>query len=114
MDRSAVAAIEFRDGRRDRPVPPGQSRNALRVDLSETQPSQTQRTASGPLQCHRIEHGGSRRNPCRFAPAFFLDGPAFDEIPLDRLYGPGVVWHLPCAPDEVIQVATLERARPQL
>ena len=25
---------------------------------------------------------------------FFSDGPAFDKIPIDRLAGPGVVWHL--------------------
>ena len=26
---------------------------------------------------------------------FINDGPGMDEVPLDRMYGPGVVWHLP-------------------
>lgn len=39
------------------------------------------------------------------APIHFIpDGPAFHEIPLERLYGPGVVWRIPCEP-----YATIER-----
>jgi kynurenine formamidase len=45
---------------------------------------------------------------------YYLDGPAFDEIPLDRLCGEGVVWHIPQEPDSIIGVAELERARPEL
>jgi kynurenine formamidase len=48
--------------------------------------------------------------PCHF----FSDGPAFDAIPLMRLYGPGVVWRLDLPPDSLIEVAHLEAARPQL
>lgn len=45
---------------------------------------------------------------------FFTDGPAFDEIPLARLHGPGVVWRLACEPDGLIEPAHLEAARPAL
>jgi kynurenine formamidase len=45
---------------------------------------------------------------------FFLDGPAFDEIPLDRLGGPGVVWRIDTPPQGLIDVADLEAARPVL
>jgi kynurenine formamidase len=58
-----------------------------------------------------VVHAGTHLDSPRH---YFLDGPAFEEIPLDRLYGPGVVWRIPCVPDQVIQVPDLERARPQL
>ncbi len=45
---------------------------------------------------------------------FFSDGPAFHEIPLDRLHGGGVVWRIDKEDDGVIDVADLERARPRL
>lgn len=45
---------------------------------------------------------------------FFSDGPAFDEIPLDRLVGGGVVWHIDKPEHGVIDVADLEHARPRL
>lgn len=45
---------------------------------------------------------------------YFLDGPAFDEIPLDRLYGPGVVWQIEKQPNELIDAAELERSSPAL
>lgn len=45
---------------------------------------------------------------------FFNDGPAFDQIPFDRLHGPGVVWHIDAEPHGVIGVADLERATPSL
>lgn len=45
---------------------------------------------------------------------FFSDGPAFHEIPLVRLHGPGVVWRIEKDDYGVIDVEDLERARPQL
>ena len=49
------------------------------------------------------------------APIHFLpDGPAFHEIPLDRLYGPGVVWRLPCEPYELIEPERFEQTGPPL
>jgi kynurenine formamidase len=40
---------------------------------------------------------------------FYNDGPAFDEIPLDRLHGPGVVLHFEVDPGGVIDVNDFER-----
>ena len=45
---------------------------------------------------------------------YYADGPDAASIPLDRLHGPGVVWQIDAAPDEVIHVAALERCRPHL
>jgi kynurenine formamidase len=43
---------------------------------------------------------------------FFSDGPAFHEIPLERLHGHGVVWHIEKADYGVIDAADFESARP--
>lgn len=58
-----------------------------------------------------VVHAGTHVDSPRH---YFLDGPAFEAIPLDRLCGPGVVWRIPAEPDQVIDVAALERARPVL
>lgn len=42
---------------------------------------------------------------------FFLDGPAFEEIPFDRLWGPGLVWPIHLDKDErCIDVQHLKKA----
>jgi kynurenine formamidase len=47
------------------------------------------------------------------APVHFIaDGPAMHEIPLDRLYGSGVVLKLNCAPHAVMEAAQLEASGP--
>lgn len=43
---------------------------------------------------------------------FYLDGPAFQDIPLERLMGPGVVWRLDKQPGEAITAADLATQRP--
>jgi len=45
---------------------------------------------------------------------FFSDGPAFHEIPVERLHGPGVVWRINKGDYGIIDVADLEDARPRL
>jgi arylformamidase len=45
---------------------------------------------------------------------YYADGPDAAAIPLDRLHGPGVVWHIDAGPDQVIDVPTLEKCRPLL
>jgi len=45
---------------------------------------------------------------------FIADGPGFDQIPLERLHGPGVVWHLESEPYDVIEPAALKRLEPAL
>jgi kynurenine formamidase len=45
---------------------------------------------------------------------YFSDGPAFHDIPLDRLHGKGAVWHIEKNDYGIIDVPDLERARPQI
>jgi kynurenine formamidase len=49
------------------------------------------------------------------APRHFIsDGPTIDEIPLSRMYGPGVVWRIEAGPRGAIGIADLERATPRM
>jgi kynurenine formamidase len=58
-----------------------------------------------------VVHAGTHLD----APSHFLaDAPAFHEIPLDRMMGPGVVWTIDCVADQVIDVADLEACEPML
>ncbi len=62
-------------------------------------------------EIHMVVHLGTHVD----APRHFLnDGPGFDEIPLERLYGPGVVWGIEADPFQVIEPADLSRMRPEL
>lgn len=45
---------------------------------------------------------------------FFTDGPAFEEIPLERLAGPGVVWPVEVEAEGSIGVDALEAATPEV
>jgi len=62
-------------------------------------------------EVHMVVHHGTHLDAPRH---FIADGPAMDEVPLDRLYGPGVVWRFDKGDDGVIDVADLERATPRL
>lgn len=57
------------------------------------------------MVCHHGTHVDAPRH-------FFNDAPAFHEIPLERLYGPGVVWKLNVPPFGLIYADDFERARP--
>jgi kynurenine formamidase len=47
---------------------------------------------SNVTEIHMSVHTGTHLD----SPFHFInDGPGMDEVPLDRMYGPGVVWHLP-------------------
>jgi len=59
------------------------------------------------MVCHFGTHVDA---PCHFIP----DGPAFDQIPVDRLYGPGVLWRIRAGVGDVIDAVTLARQRPEL
>lgn len=62
-------------------------------------------------EMHMVVHHGTHLDAPRH---FIVDGPTMDEIPLERLYGPGVVWRID-APDEgVIDVKDLEAATPRM
>lgn len=58
-----------------------------------------------------VAHAGTHVDAPRH---YYADGPDAASIPLDRLRGPGVVWRIAAAPDEVIGIATLEACRPTL
>jgi kynurenine formamidase len=57
------------------------------------------------MVCHFGTHVDA---PCHFIP----DGPGFDDIPLDRLWGPGVVWRIDAEPYAEIDAAALARLHP--
>lgn len=59
------------------------------------------------MVCH---HGTHIDAPCRF----IADGPSIDGIPLDRLYGPGVVWPVDVGPLDVIEPRHLDAATPAM
>jgi len=62
-------------------------------------------------EVHMVVHHGTHVDaPCHF----IADGPAMDAVPLERLYGPGVVWRFALPPRALIEVAHLERATPRL
>jgi kynurenine formamidase len=62
-------------------------------------------------EIHMVVHHGTHVD----APShFMIDGPTFDQIPLERLYGPAVVWRIEKGPLALITVEDLEAARPQL
>ena len=62
-------------------------------------------------EIHMVVHLGTHVDSPRH---FFNDGPAFDEIPLDRFYGPAVAWRIEAEPYQVIERADLSRMRPEL
>src|SRR5262245_28903032 len=57
------------------------------------------------MVCHFGTHVDA---PCHF----IADGPAFHDIPLERLCGPGVVWRVDAEPYGTIDATTLARLTP--
>lgn len=62
-------------------------------------------------ELHMVVHHGTHLDAPRH---FIADGPTMDEVPLDRLYGQGVVWRIEAADHGVIEVAQIERATPRM
>jgi kynurenine formamidase len=62
-------------------------------------------------EIHMVVHHGTHIDAPRH---FIADGPTMDEVPLDRLYGPGVVWRFDAPDRGLIDVADLERATPRM
>ena len=62
-------------------------------------------------EIHMVVHHGTHLDAPRH---FIADGPTIDQVPLDRLYGPGVVWRFDTPDRGVIDVADLEQATPRL
>lgn len=49
------------------------------------------------------------------APCHWINGaPAMDRVPLERFYGPGVIWHIDAGDRGAIGVVELERATPRM
>jgi kynurenine formamidase len=62
-------------------------------------------------EMHMVCHHGTHVD----APCHFIDGaPSMDEVPLDRLYGPGVVWHVEVGALGVVEPKHLEAATPRV
>jgi kynurenine formamidase len=62
-------------------------------------------------EVHMVVHHGTHLDAPRH---FIADGPTMDEVPLDRLYGPGVIWRFDAPDRSVIDGADLERASPRM
>jgi arylformamidase len=62
-------------------------------------------------EVHMVVHHGTHLDAPRH---FIADGPTMDQVPLDRLYGAGVIWRFDTQDDGVIDVADLERATPRM
>jgi kynurenine formamidase len=62
-------------------------------------------------EVHMVVHHGTHLDAPRH---FIADGPTMEEIPLERLYGPGVVWPIDAPDYGVIEPADLERATPRM
>ena len=62
-------------------------------------------------EVHMVVHHGTHLDAPRH---FIADGPTMDEIPIERLYGPGVVWRIDAADEGVIDVKHLEAASPRM
>ncbi|MEP9375732.1 cyclase family protein [Aquabacter sp. CN5-332] len=58
-----------------------------------------------------VAHAGTHVDSPRH---YYNDAPGFEGIPLERLCGEGVVWHLPQTPNAVIPLEQLQRATPVL
>lgn len=56
-----------------------------------------------------VHHGTHLDAPSHF----IVDAPSFDQVPVERLYGPGVVWSFEADEYGLIEAADLEAARPE-
>lgn len=62
-------------------------------------------------ELHMVAHHGTHVD----APSHFMaDGPTFEQIPLERLYGPAVIWRIEKEPFAPITADDLKTARPKL
>ena len=80
---------------------------APRVEQIRKMPQDPLNVTEIQIICHVGTHVDAPRH-------FVPDGPTMDEIPLNRLYGPGVVWKLDIKPFGIVGVDDLERAKPEV
>ncbi|PZQ59681.1 MAG: hypothetical protein DI544_11185 [Sphingomonas taxi] len=94
------------------PSPDGGSRPL--ADLSPTADRTHLQPAALSWQRDRVADGVPHGTHVDAPRHFFLDGPGFDEIPLERLYGPGVVLRIEAEADQPITAETLARFDDQI
>lgn len=91
----------------DRDVPGGPLNMPVRIDRITSMPKDPYNQTIIEMVAHQGTHID--------APLHYIeDGPSVDQIPLERLYGPAVVWHIDASPLQVIEPADLERMRPKM
>jgi len=78
-----------------------------RIERIYSQPEYPGNATEIQMVCHHGTHVDAPRH-------FLLDGPSFDEIPLERLYGEGVVLRVEKGPNEPIEASDLAAASPQV
>jgi arylformamidase len=62
-------------------------------------------------EIHMVVHHGTHVDAPRH---FIADGPTMDQVPIERLYGAGVIWRFDKSDYGVIDVDDLERATPRM
>jgi kynurenine formamidase len=62
-------------------------------------------------EMHMVVHHGTHLDAPRH---FIADGPTMDQVPLERLYGQGVIWRIDVPDHGIIDVARLEAATPRV
>jgi arylformamidase len=111
------------------PAPTGESGAGAWSDLTHTLTEELSRSPAFPRPVFRkllsmkdggnaniteiqmVAHHGTHVD----APShFMIDGPTFDQIPVERLYGTAVVWKIEKGPFGVITADDLKAARPKL
>jgi kynurenine formamidase len=115
-------------GWRDLPAPEALRADGPWLDLSHPITTELSRAPSFPrprirqiatiphdpanvTEVHMVVHHGTHLDAPRH---FIADGPTFDQIPLERLYGTGEVWRIPAPDYGLIEPADLERATPRM
>ena len=128
MCEPATARINAWDGWPDLPAPDIGSGLGAWVDLAHAITEDLSRAPMFPqprirklisipetvinlTEMHMVCHHGTHIDaPCHF----IADGPTIDQIPLERLYGQGVVWRIDVGAYGVIEPAHLEAATPRM
>jgi arylformamidase len=62
-------------------------------------------------EMHMVVHHGTHLDAPRH---FIADGPTMDQVPLERLYGQGVIWRIDAPDHGIIDVVQLEAATPRV
>ena len=110
------------------PPPSGETGTGPWTDLTHTLTENLSRAAAFPqpvirqilkmpegnaniTEIQMVAHHGTHVDAPRH---FMIDGPTFDQIPLERLYGPAVIWRIEKGPFGVITADDLKTARPKL